>query len=73
MKHGIDFEEAQAIWGDPRILAIRARHPYEARFLSIGVFDDRHWAAVWTERRDSVRIISARRARREEVRLHEGA
>jgi uncharacterized DUF497 family protein len=72
-KHGIDFEEAQAMWNDPPMLDIRARHAYEARTVSIGMIGGRHWAAVWTDRGGIVRIISVRRARKEEERLYEGA
>ena len=32
-KHGIDFEEAQALWTDPNLLEIPARGLDEPRFL----------------------------------------
>ena len=32
-KHGIDFEEAQALWTDPNLLEIPARVLDEPRFL----------------------------------------
>ncbi|MXY83978.1 MAG: BrnT family toxin, partial [Gemmatimonadetes bacterium] len=32
---------------------------------------DKHWSGVITYRGDAIRIISVRRARREEVRLYE--
>lgn len=35
-KHGIDFEEAQALWADSNLVEIRARTEDEARFLVIG-------------------------------------
>ena len=72
-KHGIDFEKAQAMWNDPQMLDIRARHASEARVISIGMIGGRHWTAVWTDRGGIVRIISVRRARKEEVKLYEGA
>ncbi len=70
-KHGIDFEEAQVLWDDPRVLEIRARTTGEARFLVVGLIADRHWSAIITYRQDRVRIISVRRARPEEVALYE--
>lgn len=35
-KHGIDFDRAQALWDDPRMLEAPARTEDEPRFLSIG-------------------------------------
>ena len=48
VKHGLDFEEAQALWADPRLLEAPARTEDEPRFVSVGKIDGRHWAAVWT-------------------------
>ena len=70
-KHGIDFEEAQALWHDPHLLEIEARSSDEPRFLLIGMIDDKHWSAVVTYREDKIRIISVRRSRKEEVKLYE--
>jgi uncharacterized DUF497 family protein len=70
-KHGIDFEEAQAVWADRGILHIPARSDREERIMAIGRIGAVHWAVIWTWRGDGVRIISARRARKEEVRLYE--
>ncbi|MEQ9490973.1 MAG: BrnT family toxin [Alphaproteobacteria bacterium] len=70
-KHGIDFEQAQAVWDDPWMLEAPARTEDEPRFLSIGLIEDKHWAVVWTPRGDAVRIISARRARKEEIGYYE--
>ena len=72
-KHGIDFEEAQALWDDLWLLEVPARTEDEPRFLVIGRIEGRHWAAVCTYRGDSVRIISARRARKQEIEHYEGA
>jgi uncharacterized DUF497 family protein len=35
-KHGIDFDEAQAIWDDEAFLEIPARNLDEPRYLAIG-------------------------------------
>ncbi|MFC4352911.1 BrnT family toxin [Fodinicurvata halophila] len=70
-KHGIDFEEAQALWADPWLLEAPARTEDEPRFLVIGKIDGRHWATVCVYRGDVVRLISVRRARREEIEHYE--
>lgn len=64
-KHGIDFVEAQALWEDS---AVERLLPYgsEERHLRIGMFRGKLWAAVFTLREGRVRLISVRRARREE-------
>ena len=70
-KHGIDFEEARALWDDPNLLEVPARTSDEPRFLVIGRIADKHWSAVVTYRADRVRIISVRRAREEEIVAYE--
>ena len=70
-KHGLDFEEAQALWNDPHLLEIEARTSDESRFLLIGMIDGKHWGPVVTYRDEKIRIISVRRSRKEEVELYE--
>ncbi|PIE52984.1 toxin [Candidatus Fermentibacteria bacterium] len=70
-KHGIDFEEAQALWEDPDLLEIPARTVDEPRFLIIGRIRGKHWSGVVTYRESVIRIISVRRSRKEEVILYE--
>ena len=70
-KHGIDFEEAQQLWGDTMLLEISAKTEGEPRFLVIGQILDKHWSAVITYRGTSIRLISVRRSRTEEVALYE--
>ncbi|PKQ08697.1 MAG: toxin [Alphaproteobacteria bacterium HGW-Alphaproteobacteria-10] len=72
-KHGIDFEQAQALWDDPWLLEAPARTEGEPRWLALGRIAGKHWAAAWTSRGDAVRIISVRRARKEEMGYYEGA
>ena len=71
-KHGIDFDEAQALWRDERLIEAPARTDDEPRYLAIGMIDGRHWAAVCVRRGVSVRIISVRRAREQEIDYYEG-
>jgi uncharacterized DUF497 family protein len=71
-KHGIDFEAAQHLWYDPQLLTAAARTEDEARFIAVGKIGDKYWTAIYTYRGDAVRIISVRRARREEIVRYEG-
>ncbi|MBC1261591.1 BrnT family toxin [Synechococcus sp. BSF8S] len=70
-KHGIDFLDAQALWSDPALLEIPARTTDEPRFLVIGRIHRKHWSAVITYRGQTIRLISVRRSRLEEVQLYE--
>ncbi|HET6566331.1 MAG TPA: BrnT family toxin [Rhodothermales bacterium] len=70
-KHGIDFEEAQALWDDTRLLITPTRFVSEERFVAIGPIGSKHWAVVYTIRGDAIRIISVRRARKNEVKRYE--
>ena len=69
----IDFEEAQRLWLDERMLVIPVRREAmaEPRWLAIGLIETKCWSVVFTLRDDTVRIISARRARKEEVALYD--
>jgi uncharacterized protein len=57
-KHGIDFDQAQALWDDPWMLEAPGTTEDEPRVLSIGMIAGKHWTAVWTPRGEAVRIIS---------------
>jgi len=70
-KHGIDFEEAQELWLDPAAVEIPARVTDEPRWVVIGKIGEKHWSAVITTRNESIRLISVRRSRDEEVELYE--
>jgi uncharacterized protein len=73
-KHKISFEEAVTVFYDP--LAATFSDPDhsddEERFITIG-YTSRHRLLVvsYTERKDSIRIFSARRANEKERRRHE--
>jgi hypothetical protein len=73
LKHGIDFQAAQALSDDPDLVEIPARTTDEPRSLVVGRIGGKHWSAVVTHRYQNVRIISVRRSRQEEVQLYEGA
>ena len=65
-KHGIDFVEAQAIWNDANRLEIPARSTTEPRSQIVGRIHQTTWAALVTYRHEKIRIISVRRARKNE-------
>ena len=71
LKHGIDFEEAQALWLDVFGVTILARFQGEERFGLIGDVSGTMWTAVFTMRGDAVRIISCRHSRKNEVAFYE--
>ncbi|MDO9128311.1 MAG: BrnT family toxin [Anaerolineales bacterium] len=70
-KHGIDFEEAQALWNDHNLIEIPAKVVDEPRYMVVGRISGRHWSAVITYRGENIRIISVRRSREEEIELYE--
>lgn len=72
-KHGITFEEASTIFDDPLSITIHdpAHSVGEDRFITIGTSaNDRFIVVVHTERGDTIRIISARNATRNEKRQY---
>ena len=71
LKHGIGFDMAQALWGDPDLLEIPARTTDEPRCLVVGKLEGKYWSAVITYRGEIIRIISVRRSRQEEIELYE--
>ena len=70
-KHGVDFVEAQVLWDDPDRLQLSARTQGEARFMMIGKIGIEHWSAIFTLRENKTRIVSVRRARKDEVDAYE--
>ncbi len=72
-KHGIDFNEAQALWDDPDLIEIPVKTSDEPRFLIIGKIAEKHWSGVITYRDEKIRIISVRRSRKEEVDIYESS
>ena len=69
-KHGIDFVEAQQLWEDEDRLEITARTEDEPRYVLIAVLSQKLWSVFFTYRKGSIRLISVRRARKEERKLY---
>jgi hypothetical protein len=70
-KHGLDFDEARALWDDPDLIEIPVHTSDEPRYLVIGMIRGKHWSGVITYRGKKARIISVRRSRKEEVEIYE--
>ena len=69
LKHGVSFTEAVEVFYDPNAVEgyDAAHSDVEARFFTIGLSSRRLLYVVYAERRrDTVRIISARRASKPE-------
>jgi uncharacterized DUF497 family protein len=73
-KHGVSFEDAAAVFGDPLAGTIPdpEHSTEEPRFITIGVTPAQHLlVVVHTDRADRMRIISARPATRAEAKKYE--
>jgi uncharacterized DUF497 family protein len=71
-KHGIDFDSAIEVFYGPVILH-RSDRNSEERWTALGYSGNRLIVVVFTRRADVVRIISARRARKNEEREYRNA
>ena len=73
-KHGVSFEEASTVFGDPLSVTIAdpAHSRGEDRFVTIGTsLNNKLIVVVHTDRDGIIRIISARRATRNEKQQYE--
>jgi uncharacterized DUF497 family protein len=72
VKHGIDFDDAIEIFYGS-VVVRRSDRNNEERWIAVGSSEDRLIAVVFTRRGDVLRIISARRARKNEKREYRNA
>ena len=63
--HGIDFEDARVVIDGPTIVR-RSDRKGEVRYMVFGYVEGEETVVICTLRGESCRIISARRARRDE-------
>jgi uncharacterized protein len=70
-RHGIDFMDADILFGNPYLEAPARTVDGERRWLAIGTIDDVYVTAVLTRRGPVIRIISMRRARNDERKKHQ--
>lgn len=72
-KHGISFADSFAVFDDPNAVTLEDIEHGEQRHVTIGMDAfGRILVVVYTWRGDTIRIISARKAVRYEVRQYEG-
>jgi hypothetical protein len=71
LKHGIDFIEAQRIWDDPERVEIPARTTEETRIMIIGRIGMSIWTGIYIIRNNYIRLISVRKARKDEKEIYE--
>lgn len=70
-KHGIDFQDAVAIFASDTVLMEDDRFDYgERRFISLGLLQGRVIVVVHTEQSGVTRIISARKATKYEQNIY---
>jgi hypothetical protein len=68
-KHGVSFEEAQSVFYDDRAVLIADPDEGEERFVLLGLSSKLRTLVVchcYREQEDVIRIISARKAQKEE-------
>jgi uncharacterized protein len=68
-KHGISFADAVAVSENPRAITLDDPHPDKDRYVTMGLdFLGQVVVVYWTWRDEEVRLISARKATRAELR-----
>jgi uncharacterized protein len=76
LKHQVAFEEASSIFDDPQFITFLddEHSTNEERYISIGISNkNRVLMVAHTERKDKVRIISARKATDNEKKFYQEA
>ena len=69
-KHGIDFDEAQLLWLDEDRVVFPAQSDTENRNALIAMKEEKIWVAFYTIRGPATRLISVRRARKNEEKTY---
>ncbi len=72
-KHGLEFADSTGVFDDPEAITMEdSDSEGEKRFLSIGLdVLGRIIVVTYTYRGDDIRLISARKATKQEVRIYE--
>jgi uncharacterized DUF497 family protein len=72
-KHDVRFADAVTVFADERAITIEDEHPEEERFVTIGMDAlGRLLVVVYMNRKDDIRLISARKATMVESQQYEG-
>ena len=75
-KHDVDFDEASSVFDDPMFITVidEEHSTDEERYITIGLSNkNRLLLVAHTERDDQIRIISARKATKNEEKFYEEA
>ncbi len=73
-KHGIDFNNAYELFGGDKLIIPDDRKDYgEKRMIAVGRINQRLVVAVYTQRGETIRIISVRKANSREKERFEKA
>lgn len=69
-KHGVSFEEAMNIWKDVHIdVKNIAKSESEFRSATLGIINGKIYVAIWTKRNSTLRLITVRKARKNEEKI----
>ena len=55
-KHGVNFTDAQELWDEPDAIIIPLRFKDENRFIVTGIFKEKNWSAICTERNGKLEL-----------------
>ena len=70
-KHKVDFIDAKSLFNGYTLTVLDNRIPYgEQRFITLGLINERVFVVVHTEREESIRIISIRKATKNEQKMY---
>lgn len=70
-KHGLSFEDAEAVFNSQTVTFLDDRQDYgETRFITLGRLADRIVVLIHTLRGDNIRIISMRKANEREQKIY---
>jgi uncharacterized protein len=70
-KHGLDFLDADLLFGNPHLIGPANAVDGEQRWLMVGTLDDVYVTLIFTRRGSVIRAISMRRARDAERKRHQ--
>lgn len=70
-RHGLDFDATQELWEVTHIIIPAKNIKGENRFLILGRLGRKIYAAVFTQRDETIRIISCHRADRRFEKIYE--
>ena len=69
-KHSIDFEEATKVFDDEKHKIRKSNQNGENRWKAIGIISKWLFSVIFTMREQAIRIISARRANKDERQIY---